>query len=80
MVGCSNAFATATASGNVKMSVQSNYSIEVVLPALDALTLTPSASGSFSSQNVTVGVGTNNPTGYTLTMSPTSTNLSCGGQ
>ena len=75
IVGCSNAFATATASGNVKMSVQSNYSIEVVLPALDTLTLTPSAGGSFSSQNVTVGVGTNNPTGYTLTMSSTSTNL-----
>ena len=70
-----NVFATATDSASVKMSVRSNYSIEVVLPSLDALTLTPSASGSFSSQDVTVSVGTNNPTGYTLTMSSDSTEL-----
>ena len=71
----SNAFAEATDSKNLTLNLESAYSIEVVLPELSSLELTPTSSGAFSSQNITVGVGTNNPSGYTLTMSSTSTNL-----
>ena len=71
----SDAFAEATDSKNLTLNLKNAYSIEVVLPELSSLELTPTSSGAFSSQNITIGVGTNNPSGYTLTMSSTSSNL-----
>ncbi|MBQ3348535.1 hypothetical protein IJG90_03415 [Candidatus Saccharibacteria bacterium] len=70
------AFATdATASSGMRFNVQNAYSIEIILPELDALSLTPTSAGAFTSQNITIGVGTSNPSGYTLTMSAESTDM-----
>ena len=71
-----NVFATATDSGGVKFNLQNAYSIEIVLPELDAMELTPTSDGRFASQNINIGVGTSNPSGYTLSMSAESTNMS----
>ena len=70
------AFATdATDSSGMRFNVQNAYSIEIILPELDALSLTPTSAGAFTSQNITIGVGTSNPSGYTLTMSAESTDM-----
>ncbi|MBQ3445349.1 hypothetical protein IJG29_01300, partial [Candidatus Saccharibacteria bacterium] len=50
--------------------------LSISLPAPETLTLTPSAEGVFGSKSIAVGVSTNSPYGYTLTMSAASSSLS----
>ena len=54
-----------------------NASLQITVPSSANLDLTPtSANSDFDSTTLTVGVGTNNMTGYTLTMSVPSTDIS----
>ncbi len=70
----SNAFAEEDL--DISVTVQ-NASIQLTVPDAVNLDLTPtSAAADFKSANLTIKVGTNNATGYTLTMSVPSTDIS----
>lgn len=71
----SNAFAEEQ---NLDFSITvQNASIQLTVPPSVNLDLTPtSAAADFKSANLTIKVGTNNATGYTLTMSVPSTDIS----
>ena len=61
---------------DISVTVQ-NASIQITVPETVNLDLTPtSAAADFKSANLTIKVGTNNATGYTLTMSVPSTDIS----
>ena len=58
------------ADGNLDFSITvQNASLQLTVPPAANLDLTPtSANADFKSTNLTISVGTNNATGYTLTM------------
>ena len=58
------------------LSVQDDTTLDITLPAAAALSVQPTAAGVFDSKSITVDVSTNNPYGYTLTMSAASSSLS----
>ena len=66
------------ADGDLGLSVTvEQASLQLTVPATANLDLTPtSAAADFKSTNLTIKVGTNNQTGYTLTMSVPSTDIS----
>ena len=66
---------TSTHANSIEFSATVEPSLNVTIPAnLVSLNLNP-ANSAFSSQDLTVSVGTNNTTGYTLTMTASSTDL-----
>jgi uncharacterized protein (TIGR02145 family) len=70
-----NAFADDTASSTFSIDV-SNAALQVTAPATASIELNPTSSSAvFGSTNITVNVATNNTTGYTITMTVPTTDL-----
>lgn len=70
-----NAFADDTASSTFSIDV-SNAALQVTAPATASIELNPTSSSAvFGSTNITVNVATNNMTGYTITMTVPTTDL-----
>lgn len=69
-----NVFANETASSTFSIDV-SDAALQVTAPAAATIVLDPASSTFFGSTNITVNVATNNMTGYTITMSVPTTDL-----
>ena len=70
-----NLFVNNTHADNITTSVSINSSLTLNIPTSTiSLDLDPSTT-TFASQNLTVGVGTNNPAGYNLILTTTTTDL-----
>ena len=70
-----NTFASDTASSTFSIDV-SNAALQVTAPATASIELNPTSSSAvFGSTNITVNVATNNMTGYTITMTVPTTDL-----
>ena len=70
-----NVFADETASSTFSIDV-SNAALQVTAPATASIELNPTSSSAvFGSTNITVNVATNNMTGYTITMTVPTTDL-----
>ena len=70
-----DSFASETASSTFSIDV-SNAALQVTAPATASIELNPTSSSAvFGSTNITVNVATNNTTGYTITMTVPTTDL-----
>ena len=68
---------TLTRTGTTTLQADVATSLEIVLPATSTvLSVTPTSEGAFTSTDLVVKVATDNPTGYTLTMTAASSSLS----
>ena len=70
-----NTETTHAESGGSDLTFTAANSLEISIPSSQKISITPNSEGSFTSGSITVGVGTNNPYGYKLTMTTTTTDL-----